>query len=417
MAEREVQVWVQIGGDDVLAGRLWSHRRRGAESQTFSYDADYIARRDAYELDPSLQLVVGQQQTPVGKSIFGAFSDAAPDRWGRRLITRAEKQRAKREGGAEKSFGETDYLLGVRDDLRQGALRFRAADSDTFLADEIEGVPYLLDLPRLLSAAESLERDEASEDELRTLLRGGSSLGGARPKAHVLDAYGRISIAKFPSPANDDWDVMRWESVTLQLARDSGIRVPDSALHVIDGQPVLVVRRFDRVRDQRVGYVSAMTMLEFNDGDRGSYVEIADVIEQFSPSATEDLRQLWRRAAFSVLVSNLDDHLRNHGFLRATSAGWSLSPAFDLNPDPRPGPRLLSTSIDYGEDEARVDTLMSVADYFRLDAPAARTVLKEVGGATGRWRSLAREAGLRDVDLEQMEPAFEHEQAAIVRDL
>jgi serine/threonine-protein kinase HipA len=417
MAEREVQVWVQIGGDDVLAGRLWSHRRRGAESQTFSYDADYIARRDAYELDPSLQLVIGQQQTPVDKRIFGAFSDAAPDRWGRRLITRAEKQRVKREGGAEKSFGETDYLLGVRDDLRQGAVRFRAADSDAFLADEIEGVPHLLDLPRLLSAADSLERDEASEDELRTLLRGGSSLGGARPKAHVLDAHGRISIAKFPSPANDDWDVMRWESVTLQLARDSGIRVPDSALHLIDGQPVLVVRRFDRVRDQRVGYVSAMTMLESNDGDRGSYLEIADVIERFSPSATEDLRQLWRRAAFSVLVSNLDDHLRNHGFLRTTSAGWSLSPAFDLNPDPRPGPRLLSTSIDYGEDEARVDSLMSVADYFRLDASEARTVLREVGTATGKWRSVAREAGLRDVDLEQMEPAFEHEQAAIVRNL
>jgi serine/threonine-protein kinase HipA len=417
MAEREVQVWVQIGGDDVLAGRLWSHRRRGTESQTFSYDADFIARRDAYELDPSLHLVVGQQQTPADKRIFGAFGDTAPDRWGRRLVTRTEKQRVKREGGAEKSFGETDFLLGVRDDLRQGALRFRATDSDAFLADEIEGVPYLLELPRLLSAADSLDRDEASEDELRTLLRGGSSLGGARPKAHVLDADGRISIAKFPSPANDDWDVMRWESVTLQLARDSGIRVPDSALHLIDGQPVLVVRRFDRVRDQRVGYVSAMTMLEFNDGDRGSYVEIADVIERFSPSATEDLRQLWRRAAFSVLVSNFDDHLRNHGFLRTTSAGWSLSPAFDLNPDPRPGPRLLSTSIDYGEDEARVDTLMSVADYFRLDASAAQTVLSEVGVATGKWRSLAREAGLRDVDLEQMEPAFEHEQAANVRDL
>ena len=158
-------------------------------------------------------------------------------------------------------------------------------------------------------------------------------------------------------------------------------------------------------------------MLESNDGDRGSYLEIADAIERYSPSATEDLRQLWRRAAFSVLVSNLDDHLRNHGFLRTTSAGWSLSPAFDLNPDPRPGPRLLSTSIDYGEDEARVDSLMSVADYFRLDASEARTVLREVGTATGKWRSVAREAGLSDVDLEQMEPAFEHEQAAIVRNL
>jgi serine/threonine-protein kinase HipA len=417
MREREVQVWVQIAGNDVPAGRLWAHRRRGVESQTFSYDADYITRRDAYELDPALPLVVGQHQTPAERSIFGAFSDAAPDRWGRRLITRAEKQRVRRDGGAERSFGETDYLLGVRDDLRQGALRFRDVGDDVFLADETEGVPYLLELPRLLSAADRLERDEASEDEVRTLLRGGSSLGGARPKAHVLDADGRISIAKFPSPASDDWDVMRWEGVTLQLARDSGIRVPDSALHLIDGQPVLVVRRFDRVRDRRVGYVSAMTMLESNDGDRGSYVDIADVIERFSPSATEDLRQLWRRAAFSVLVSNFDDHLRNHGFLRTTSAGWSLCPAFDLNPDPRPGPRRLSTSIDYGDDEARLDTLMSVADYFRLDAPAAETVLSEVGAATANWRRRAREAGLREADLEQMEGAFEHDQAAIARAL
>jgi serine/threonine-protein kinase HipA len=308
-------------------------------------------------------------------------------------------------------------LLGVRDDLRQGALRFRDVDGGVFLADEIDGVPHLLELPRWLSAADRLERDEASEDELRALLRGGSSLGGARPKAHVLDAEGRISIAKFPSPANDGWDVIRWESVTLQLAHDSGIRVPDSALHVIDGQPVLVVRRFDRVRDQRVGYVSAMTMLELNDGDRGSYVEIADVIERFSPSATADLRQLWRRAAFSVLVSNFDDHLRNHGFLWETSAGWSLSPAFDMNPDPRPGPRLLSTSIDFGEDEARVDTLLAVADYFRLDASTAKTVLGEVVAATGNWRARARETGLRDAALAQMEPAFEHEQAAIARAL
>ena len=325
MAEREVQVWVQIAGKDVLAGRLWSHRRRGAESQTFSYDADYIARRDAYELDPSLQLVVGQQQTPVDKRIFGAFSDAAPDRWGRRLITRAEKQRVKREGGAEKSFGETDYLLGVRDDLRQGALRFRAATAirSSRTRSRASRICWICPPPgrcRQLGTRRG-ERGRVTNPAAR------GQLARRRPsEGHVLDADGRISIAKIPSPANDDWDVMRWESVTLQLARDSGVRVPDSALHVIDGQPVLVVRRFDRVRDQRVGYVSAMTMLESNDGDRGSYLEIADAIERFSPSATEDLRQLWRRAAFSVLVSNLDDHLRNHGFLRTTSAGWSLSP-------------------------------------------------------------------------------------------
>jgi serine/threonine-protein kinase HipA len=417
MAEREVEVWVQIGGEDVLAGRLWSHRRRGTESQTFAYDSGYVARTDAYELDPALQLVLGQQQTPANVSMFGAFSDCAPDRWGRRLIARAEQQRVRTEGGAARSFGEADYLLGVRDDLRQGALRFRVQGSEVFAADEVEGVPYLLELPRLLSAAEHLERDEASEAELRTLLRGGSSLGGARPKAHVLDERGHISIAKFPSPSNDDWDVMRWERVALELARASGIHVSDSALHVIDGKPVLVVRRFDRIMGRRVGYVSAMTMLEATDGDHGSYLEIADVIERLSPDATEDVRELWRRAAFSVLVSNFDDHLRNHGFLRLSSAGWSLSPAFDLNPDPRPGLRRLSTAIDFEDDEARVDTLLGVADGFRLGPDDARAVLGEVSRATSEWRSVARRTGLSEAELEQMAPAFEHDQAAIARQL
>jgi serine/threonine-protein kinase HipA len=266
-----------------------------------------------------------------------------------------------------------------------------------------------------LSAADRLERDEASEEELQTLLRGGSSLGGARPKAHVLDGAGRIAIAKFPSPSNDEWDVMRWESVTLALARQSGIRVPDSTLHEIDGKPVLVVSRFDRVGERRVGYASAMTMLEANDGDHGSYIEIADVIESQSPQATKDLQELWRRVAFSILVSNFDDHLQDHGFLRESSAGWSLSPAFDLNPDPRPGRGQLSTAIDLDDHDARIDPLLSVADMFRLDAHDASAILREVVVATTGWRDAARDAGLGSAALEQMEPAFEHEQAGEAR--
>lgn len=234
----EIDVVVQIVGADVLAGHLWSHRRRGSESATFSYAAEYLAYPDAYELDPALPLVAGQLQTPAGRAIFGAFSDCAPDRWGRRLIQRAEQHRIGRDGGAARSFGEIDYLLGVRDDLRQGALRFRDPESGTYATEETAGVPHLLDLPKLLSAAERLERDEASEAELQTLLRGGSSLGGARPKAHVLDAAGRIAIAKFPSPAGDEWDVIRWEAVALTLARAAGISVPRWMLHPIDGPEV-----------------------------------------------------------------------------------------------------------------------------------------------------------------------------------
>jgi serine/threonine-protein kinase HipA len=412
----EVDVIVQIGGEDALAGRLWSHRRRGRESATFSYSEGYLARGDAYALDPLLPLVAGPQQTPARRPIFGAFSDCAPDRWGRRLIQRAERRRARREDEAERSFGEVDYLLGVRDDLRQGTLRFRDVESGAYLAGEREGVPDLLELPGLLGAAERMERDEASEEELRRLLRGGSSLGGARPKAHVLDRQGRLAIAKFPSPA-DDWDVMRWEAVALALARDAGISVPESALHEIDGKAVLIVDRFDRRGEIRIGYVSAMTMLEASDGEQGSYLDIAEAIELDSADAGEELRQLWRRVAFSILISNTDDHLRNHGFLRTSTAGWSLSPAFDLNPDPQTGPKRLSTSIDYDTDAARLDVLMGVAEYFRLGELDARRVLSEVLAAAGEWRSAARAAGLGRVEIERMAPAFEHDQAEAARAL
>lgn len=412
MAEFPVKVHVQIGREDVSAGRLWSHRRRGTtESATFAYDTDYLARPGAYALDPALSLVAGQQQTPVGRAMFGAFTDCAPDRWGRRLIARAEHRRAQRERRTERGFGEIDYLLGVRDDLRQGALRFYDATTGIYLAHEEAGVPPLVELPALLSASDRLERDEVSEDELRTLLRGGSSLGGARPKAHVLDERGRIAIAKFPSPTKDEWDVMCWEAVALSLARAAGVHVEDWTLQKIDGKAVLIVDRFDRAGDLRIGYVSAMTMLQADDGDHGSYLEIAEVIERHSPNAGEDLRQLWRRVAFSILISNTDDHLRNHGFLRSSTAGWKLSPAFDLNPDPRPGTKHLCTAIDLDDTVASIDTLMGVAEHFRLDGESARQVLGEVAAATSRWRILAAEAGLSPLAVEQMAPAFEHDQA------
>ena len=415
MADLEVEVFVQIAGEDVFAGRLWSHRRR-MESQTFVYTPEYLERSDAYALDPALPLVAGQQQTPNEQPIFGAFSDSAPDRWGRRLIARSEKRRAQRDDTPERSFGEIDYLLGVRDDLRQGALRFRVSGGNAFVADEVDGVPTLIELPRLLHAAEHLERDEASEEDLDTLLRGGSSLGGARPKAHALDTTGRISIAKFPS-ASDDWDVIRWEAVALSLAGAAGIKVPAHELHEIDGKPVLIVDRFDRDGSQRIGYVSAMTMLERADREGGSYLEIGAVIEEVSPNTSDDLAQLWRRIAFSVLISNFDDHLRNHGFLRENTAGWSLSPAFDLNPDPRPGRRELNTAIDLESAEASVDLALSVAEEFRMDRDEAFAVLTEVSHQTSRWREVAVEMGLPDDEIARMEPAFEHAESARAREV
>jgi serine/threonine-protein kinase HipA len=409
-----VDVIVQIGGEDVRAGRLWSHRRRGTESATFAYETDYLSRPDAYELDPALQLVEGQQQTPEGRAMFGAFADCAPDRWGRRLILRDEQRRVRETGGTGRTFGEIEYLLGVRDDLRQGALRFRDPETGLYLADERSGVPALVELPRLLSAADHLERDQDDEEDLAVLLHGGSSLGGVRPKAHVREpSASGPAIAKFPRADADDWEVTRWEAVALELAGQAGIWVPESRLVELGGRAALIVRRFDRERNTRIGYVSAMTMLEAKDGDTGSYLDIAGVVETHSPSATEDLRQLWRRIAFSILISNTDDHLRNHGFLRRSTAGWSLSPVFDLNPDPSPGVKHLNTAITFDDTEARLDTLLEVADVFRLSPDDARAALTEVSSATARWRSVAESVGLKKEAIEQMAPAFEHEQAEI----
>jgi serine/threonine-protein kinase HipA len=417
MVEQPIEVDVQIAGLDVPTGRLWTHRHRQSESATFSYHEDYLQRADAYALDPGLPLQTGQHQTALNQSLFGAMSDCAPDGWGRRLVRRAEAQRARETAGQQRGLAEVDFLLGARDDLRQGALRFRAHNSEQYLAADTEGVPDLIALPRLLNAAEVLERDEATSEDLRLLLHGGSSLGGARPKAHVLDTRGRLGIAKFPSPQADEWDVIRWEAVALRLAEAGGITVPEHELHVVENRPVLVVRRFDRDVGGRVGYLSAMSMLQAKDGEQASYLEIAEAVEEHSPDASADLRELWRRIVFTILISNTDDHLRNHGFLRKSTAGWSLSPAFDLNPNPEGGPKQLATAIDGSNAQASLATALEVAGLFRLSEAHALDVVKEVSAATQRWQEVARAADLPRQQLERLRPAFEHEQSAAAREL
>ena len=411
----DVEVYVAVGEQNLLAGRMYPHRRRGIESASFVYNDRYLADPDAYALDPGLPLVTGTLQTPVGRALFGAFADSSPDRWGRTLIQRAERARAKAAATAPRSMSEADLLLGVRDDLREGALRFRRGEQGPFLAAEESGVPALTDLPVLLDIAARAERDTADYEDLKRLVQAGSSLGGARPKAHVLNAAGRVAIAKFPSDSSDTWNVMAWEKVALDLARDAGVTVPDSQLIRIGNRNVLVVDRFDRRGTARIGYASAMTMLEASDGAQRSYLEIAEVIEQRSTAAAAELRQLWRRMAFSILISNTDDHLRNHGFLHERGDSWMLSPAFDLNP--QPGSKDLSTAIDYTDTRASVDTLMSVAAYFRLEASNALEVLAEVTRAVTRWRTVAKSHGLLQQALDAMEPAFEHAEGERARAL
>ncbi len=417
MAEQPIRVSVQIAGEDVPAGRMWTHRQGRSESATFAYLPDYLARQDSYELDPSLPLREGQQHTAVGQALFGAFTDCAPDGWGRRLVLRGEQQQAREEVRSPRGLSEIEYLLGARDDLRQGALRFQDAHEDPYLAPSDYGVPHLINLPRLLNAAEELERDQPTAEDLRLLLEGASSLGGARPKAHVLDAADRLSIAKFPSPTADRWDVIRWEHVALTLAQQAGITVPAHQLHEIAGRPVLVLRRFDREPGRRLGYVSAMTMLGARDGEQGSYLEIAETIEEHSPHAGIDLRELWRRIVFSVLISNTDDHLRNHGFLKTSTAGWSLSPAFDLNPNPEGETKRLSTAIDENSTLASLQTALQVAELFGISEQEAQAIVGEVAGATDSWRELAHTAGLAKAEIERMEPAFEHRQQEVAHEL
>jgi serine/threonine-protein kinase HipA len=417
MTRQPIRVSVQVGDEDVPAGRMWTHRQGRSESATFAYLPNYLARQDAYELDPSLPLQEGQQHTATGQALFGAFSDCAPDSWGRRLVLRAEQHQAREDDRSPRGLAEIDYLLDARDDLRQGALRLQDAHDDTYLATSDHGVPQLLNLARLLNAAEELERDQATAEDLRLLLEGASSLGGARPKAHVLDTADRLSIAKLPSPTADRWDVIRWEQVALTLAQHAGITVPPHELHEIAGRPVLVVRRFDRQRARRLGYVSAMTMLGARDGEQGSYLEIAETIEEHSSHAAADLHELWRRIAFSVLISNTDDHLRNHGFLRTSTAGWSLSPVFDVNPNPEGQSKRLSTAIDENSTLASLETALEVAELFGLTEKGGRQIVSEVVGATDDWRDASAAAGLGKAEIERMEPAFEHEQRELAHRL
>lgn len=403
----EVEVWVSIAGRDVRAGKLYASHRRGVESATFVYHDAYLADPEAYALDPALPLTTGHHPTPADLPLFNGLRDASPDRWGRTLVQRAERIRADEEGVTARHLSEVDYLLGVRDDLRQGALRFQRGSGGPFVATEHRGIPALVDLPELLDIAARIETHDAGAAEIQRLVRAGSSLGGARPKAHTRDSSGHVAIAKFPSTAMDTWNVMAWEKVALELAAKAGIDVPDSQLHDIAGRQVLVVDRFDRTADgHRVGYASALTMLEARDGDTRSYLEIAEVIEEHSPAATMELEQLWRRVVFSILISNTDDHLRNHGFLHAGARSWRLSPAFDLNPNPAPGTKYLHTAIDDVETQASVDLAMDVAAYFRLAPREAARVLESVRSAVAEWRSVASAVGLSRRDIDEMAPAF-----------
>ena len=406
MAGREaVEVTVEIDGQEFIAGTLWLHEQR-AQSSTFRYSDSYLASPVSYDLDPVLPKSAGIFQSASGKPLFSAFADTAPDRWGKNLMRREERERAAAAHSTPRSLRDADFLLGVRDDARQGAIRFRRPGTSAYYSTHRGAVPRLIELPRLLHAIDHLD-DDADSRDLRDLIDAGSSLGGARPKAAVIDSSGQLAIAKFPRSDSDEWDVVGWEEVELRLARRAGLRVSDSVLSEVAGRHVLVVHRFDRSASRRVGFASALTLLEATDGEQRSYLEIADVIERHSPTATSDLHELYGRIVFSILTGNTDDHLRNHAFLRQ-GRGWTLSPAFDLNPNPD-RPDRLSTAIDLDDTTADIATALSVSGYFRLSLAEARSAIASIFNATTGWRNEAADLNLPSQEIDRMAEAFETE--------
>ena len=407
--ERAVLVYCDLDGEAVQVGRLWTRSGKGHESASFEYIQSWLRDPRRFAVDPALSLTSGPHHTAEGRTVFGALGNSAPDRWGRALMLRDERKLAKREKRPPRTLTEADFLLRVDDGMRQGAIRFREQDGGPFLAASGRRVPPFLSLGRLLGVSEKVLADKETDEELRILLAPGSSVGGARPKSVVLDREGNLSIAKF-GHADDGYHVIAWEAVTLALARDAGIRVPEWRLHDVLGKDVLLLRRFDRRGAVRVPFLSAMSMLGAWDGEHRSYMEIADALRLSGSAAQADVHELWRRIAFNVMVSNVDDHLRNHGFLHEGPNGWRLSPAYDMNPVPSDlHERVLSTAIDDADRTASIGLAMDVCEYFDLSPPEARRVAADVGRATAQWREVASGIGISRSEIVRMESAFEHQ--------
>ena len=408
----EVYVW-----PEKRVGRLWFRSLNGRESSSFEYDPAWLVGQPGkqskedidspacFALEPALKLNTGTFHTR-GVPLFGALGDSAPDRWGRILMRRREERQARAAGKTPRTLTELDFLLGINDEARQGALRFRKPDSALFLAPtEKNAIPPLVALPRLLAASERFLESKESDEDLRLLLAPGSSLGGARPKASVYDTS-NLSIAKFPCK-DDEYQTTLWEALALTLAGRAGIQVPAWRIEKVLNKPVLIIKRFDRETERRIPFLSAMSMLGAQDNEQHSYLEIAYALIQYGAEPLRDLEELWRRLVFNICISNTDDHLRNHGFLLSFPRGWRLSPAYDMNPVPRQaGPPFLSLAIDAVSREASLETALSVIAEFRLRKEKAMAILNDVRRAVSDWQKAARALGISRREIDRMASAF-----------
>ena len=408
--EETILTYIDFHGIPTLVGHLWIHSKQGRQSVSFEYDPAWLKMPYRFSLDPALQLSEGAFHASVDKPLFGAIEDSAPDRWGRLLMRRGERKFAAIEKRHPRTLTEIDFLLLVDDETRQGALRFKRRTDGHFLTTyEKNPIPPLLSLGKLLTASNRVLQESDTEEDLRLILAPGSSLGGARPKASVRDKDGHLAIAKFPKQ-DDEIDVLGWEAVALTLAAKAHITTPQWRFESIGKRRILISRRFDRLHNTRIPFLSAMSALQARDNEPHSYLEIADAIRQMSAHPHNDLRALWRRMIFNILISNVDDHLRNHAFLYSDTTGWTLSPAYDLNPTPTDiKPRLLSTTIDLIDPSASIELAFTVSAYFDITPREMKQIAKEVALATTEWQTTAQKFKITKKEIDRMASAFEHE--------
>ncbi len=418
------QVDVCVGKVGTLVGHLTYVKQGQRENSAFAYDAGWLGQADRFEVSPDLPLVAGHQArrapSRVDSVFHGALADTAPDAWGRRVIARAhakERQRNPQLG----ALTELDYLAAVDDFSRIGALRLRDGKGN-FLATAAEGkrsAPPLVELEHMVAASRAVERNEETAEDLRYLQGKGTSLGGMRPKCTVLDEDGRLAIGKFPSVA-DSRSVTRGEVLALRLAAKAGIDVAPARIVVLNGDAVAVIQRFDRTAEHaRIHYLSAASMLQASREEDRSYAEIADAIRAKCVSPTRDLQQLWRRMVFNLLITNVDDHLQNLGFLYEGQGQWRLAPAFDINPFPDKDRESKTWLTQDTGPITSLAMLVGNAAYFGLSAEQAKQVLGEVLQAVAQWRMEAQSAavGLQPAELQDFAPAFEHEATATAKEL
>ena len=418
MKKNETVIWVYADWKSMeepqLIGMLVAQRVRGKEIFSFEYNEAWLSNSQAtLYLDPNLGLYKGKQYLPDGRNNFGVFLDSAPDRWGRLLMRRREAWQAKLEGREERTLFESDYLLGVFDGHRMGGLRFKLEQDGAFLNNHKKmATPPWTSLRELEYASLQLEKEDAINDPeytkwLSMLIDPGSSLGGARPKASVLDEKGNLWIAKFPS-SKDDKNTGAWEMVLHELAKVCGIHVPDARLLQFSGKHhTFLSKRFDRLKDKRIHFASAMTLLGYQDGadfhDGLSYLDIVAFIIQQGALVKADLEQLWRRVVFNILVSNTDDHLRNHGFI-LTNNGWQLSPAYDMNPNEMGSG--LTLNISENSNEQDISIALETAKHYKLKKDEAIKILNDMQLEIANWRTVAKKLGMGSSEIEQMKRAF-----------